>query len=112
LGCDSEVIRQRNEAFAPPPHLLLLLDIAPHQGLQRVQQQRQLDGFERLDYLQGVAAIFARMDFPYLRRIRAAASPEVVQAQVWQEVQPLLKRNPGALSSTASCGHIKECGHG
>jgi dTMP kinase len=101
LGYDSEVIRQRNEAFAPPPHLLLLLDIAPPQGLQRVQQQRQLDGFERLDYLQRVATIFARMDFPYLRRIEAAASPEVIQAQVWQEVQHLLGQSPGALTSTA-----------
>lgn len=90
LGCDLEVIRQRNEAFAPPPHLLLLLDISPHQGLQRVQQQRQLDGFERVDYLQRVAAIFAQMDFPYLRRIRAAAAPEVVHAQIWQEVQHTL----------------------
>lgn len=91
LGCDPEVIRQRNEAFAPPPHLLLLFEIAPSEGLQRVQQQRQPDGFERLDYLEHVAAIFAHMHFPYLRRIQAGLAPEVVHARIWQEVQAALQ---------------------
>jgi dTMP kinase len=95
LGCDLEMIRQRNEAFAPPPHLLLLLDISPHQGLQRVQQQRPLDDFERLDYLQRVATIFAHLDFPYLRRIRAAAPPAEVHAHIWQEVQHILRQEGG-----------------
>ena len=58
-----ESIHQRNEAFAPPPDLLLLLEIPPQQGLDRIAQQRERDGFERLDYLERVAAIFAAMRF-------------------------------------------------
>jgi len=90
LGYDPDDIRQSNEAFAPPPHLLFLLEIAPAQGLQRVHQHRLPDNFERLDYLQRVAAIFAEMDFPYLRRIRAEEAPEVVQAHIWQHVSAVL----------------------
>ncbi len=97
LGCDPDVIRQRHEAFAPLPHLLFLLDITPSQGLQRVQQERQLDGFERLDYLERVAAIFAAMDFPYLRRIPATLTPEAVQAQIRRDVVETLARWPQML---------------
>jgi len=94
LGYDPDEIRQRNEAFAPPPHLLFLLEIEPSQGLQRVQQARQLDGFERLDYLQQVDAIFAAMDFPYLRRISASDDIETVQAHICQEVRETLTTWP------------------
>jgi dTMP kinase len=87
LGCDPETIRQRNAAFAPPPDLLLLLEIPPAQGLQRLQHNRALDAFERLEYLERVAALFARMDFPFLRRIPATLAPEAVHACIWQEVQ-------------------------
>lgn len=90
LGHDPEVIRQRNEAFAPPPDLLFLLEITPAQGLQRVQQHRTPDRFERQEYLERVAALFARMDFPYLRRIPATDAPQSVHAQVWQAVQGML----------------------
>ncbi len=90
LGYDPEDIRQRNEAFAPPPDLLFILDIEPTQGLKRIQQARRLDDFERADYLAQVATIFAKMDFPYLCRISAAAGIESVQARIWQEVRPVL----------------------
>jgi dTMP kinase len=92
LGCDPEAIRVCNEAFAPPPDLLFLLDISPAQGLQRVRRERQLDDFERLEYLERVAALFARMCFPYLRRIPATLAPEAIHAQIWREVQAVLAR--------------------
>jgi dTMP kinase len=92
LGCDPEVIRTRNEAFAPSPDLLFLLEISPAEGLQRVQQDRKLDDFERLDYLEQVAALFAQMHFPYLRRIPATLKPEAMHARIWQEVQAALAR--------------------
>jgi dTMP kinase len=89
-GGDPHRIRQLNEAFAPPPDLLFLLDIAPAQGLQRVQQQRVPDEFERLDYLERVAALFAQMDFAYLQRIPATLPPDVVHTRLWQAVQTAL----------------------
>ena len=89
LQLDPEEIRVRNEAFAPPPDLLFLLDLSAEQGLQRVRQRGALSHFERLDYLERVAAIFAAMRFPYLRRIDASAAPTTVQAHIWQAVASL-----------------------
>jgi dTMP kinase len=95
LGFDPEAIRQQNETFAPLPDRLFLLEIAPVQGLQRVAHTRSPDHFERREYLERVAALFARMDFPYLRRIPATLSPEAIHAQIWQEVQNVLaQRQP------------------
>jgi dTMP kinase len=91
LGCNPDSIRQRNETFAPPPDLLFVLEISPAHGLQRVQRQRMPDSFERLEYLQRVAAVFAQMDFPYLRRLPATLAPETLHAQIWQEVQTALE---------------------
>ena len=90
LQLDPEEIRRRNEAFAPPPDLLFLLDLAAELGLQRAQQRGELSHFERLDYLERVAAIFAAMRFPYLRRIDASAQSLTVQERIWQEVASLL----------------------
>ena len=92
LGCDPQSIRARNEAFAPPPDLLLLLDLPPEAGWRRLNQRGAPSHFERLDYLEQVAGIFDAMDFPYLRRIKADQEPGVVQAQVRREIQELLQR--------------------
>jgi dTMP kinase len=89
-GGNPDSIRQHNEAFAPPPDLLFLLDIAPTQGLQRIQQQRLPDEFERLEYLEHVAALFAQMDFPYLQRIPATLAPEAIHCRIWRAVQVAL----------------------
>src|SRR5215470_18733012 len=90
LQLNPEEIRVRNEAFAPPPDLLFILDIPPARGLQRVRQRGALSHFERLDYLARVAAIFAAMQFPYLRHIDASSEPALVQEQIWQAIAPLL----------------------
>jgi dTMP kinase len=90
LQLDPEEIQRRNEAFAPPPDLLFILDISPAQGLQRVQQRGALSHFERLDYLEHVAALFATMQSPYLKHIDASPEPAVIHAHIWQEVVSLL----------------------
>ncbi len=92
LGCDPQDIQARNEAFAPPPDLLLLLDLPPETGWRRLTQRGTPSHFERLDYLEQVAGIFDAMDFPYLRRIPANQEPQVVQLQVRRETQQLLQR--------------------
>jgi thymidylate kinase len=90
---DPEQIRHRNEAFAPPPDLLILLDIPPEQGLERLQRDRNPDNFEQLEYLQQVAAQFARMAFAYLRHIPATLTAEVVHDRIWQEVRIVLAQS-------------------
>ena len=93
LGYESQDIQARNEVFAPPPDLLLLLDLPPAVGWQRLKQRGTPSHFERLDYLERVAEIFDAMDFPYLRRIPADQEPQVVQSQVRHETQQLLQRH-------------------
>lgn len=93
LGCDPQSIRARNEAFAPPPDLLMLLELPPTVGWQRLKQRGTPSHFERLDYLKRVAGIFDNMDFPYLRRIPADQAPEAVQSQVRRDTQQLLERH-------------------
>ena len=92
LGYNPRDIQARNEAFAPPPDLLLLLDLLPEVGWQRLKQRGTPSHFERLDYLERVAEIFNAMDFPYLKRIPADREPEAVQSQVRRETQQLLQR--------------------
>ena len=36
-GVNPEVLREQNEAFAPEPDLLVLLDITPQLGLDRIR---------------------------------------------------------------------------
>ena len=57
-----------------------------------MRQGRDPDDFERLDYLERVAVLFAGMQFPYLRRLPAMLAPEVIHARIWQEVQTALAR--------------------
>jgi len=104
LQLDPEEIRTRNEAFAPPPDLLFLLHLPLAQGWQRVQQRDTLSHFERLDYLERVAALFDAMDFPYLRRIDASAELLTVQEHIWQEVASLLARTVKTDSPVAQEG--------
>jgi dTMP kinase len=101
LHLDPEEIQACNEAFAPPPDLLFLLHLPATQGWQRVQQRGTLSHFERLDYLERVATIFATMQFPYLRRIDASADALTVQEHIWQEVASLLARTVKADSPVA-----------
>jgi dTMP kinase len=104
LHGDLEEIRARNEAFAPPPDLVLLLDIPPEIGLQRVRQREAgaLSHFERLSYLTRVAAIFAAMQFPFLRRIDASQSTATVQEHIWQAVAACLAEQVDTTPSAAS----------
>ena len=109
MGYDPEIIRQRNEAFAPQPDLLLLLEITPQQGLRRIRLQRGLDGFEQLDYLRRVAAIFAAMCFPYLRRIPATVAPEIVHTRICREVHRALAQKNAASPGEAATRATGQC---
>lgn len=65
-GVDPEIILSRNEAFAPPPDLLVILDVPPQTGLQRIRERGdEPNKFETLDSLERARAIFNRIDRPY-----------------------------------------------
>lgn len=72
-GADPAEIIARNEAFAPAPDLVLLLDIDPLAGTGRILRRGdQPDDFEAVIYLAKVRDIFLSLPQPFIRRINAA----------------------------------------
>jgi dTMP kinase len=89
-GIDPAKIIAANEAFAPVPDLVLLLDLDPAAGHQRIGARGGTpDGFETADYLARVRQIFLGFDRPFIHRIDATRSPD----EVGQECRSILARN-------------------
>jgi len=70
-GLDVRDLQARNEAIAPRPDLLLLVDVPVEEGLRRITQGRGevADAFETRESLAATQRIFRAMDFPYLVRL-------------------------------------------
>lgn len=100
LGLDPEEILARN-AFAPEPDLVLLFQAPLPVSIARITDSRgdALNGFEQREALEKVAAIFAAIHRPYIRRIDAAGSIEEVGLQVAAAVAPLFSMRPNDLYS-------------
>ncbi len=80
-GLDPAAIIASNEAFAPVPDLVLLLDVDPAAGHTRIGARGSaLDDFEGAAYLADVRRIFLSLDRPFIRRIDAARSAAEVAA--------------------------------
>ena len=81
-GADPEAVLAMNEAFAPQPNLVLLLDCPPAQTLARIQTRGGgADAFEKLEELEAVRRIFLSIERPYIRRIDASIGEDLVGAQ-------------------------------
>lgn len=78
--------------FAPQPDLALLFEAPPAMGITRITSSRgeQPNDFEQAKNLTKVAAIFASLKQPYIRRIDATGSIDTVHQAVMQEVDPLI----------------------
>ena len=82
-GADPTRILAENEAFAPQPDLLLLLDIDPSKSLHRVHGRGdQPNEFEREAALLEVRRIFLSISRPYLVKIDAGQPPDAVERDV------------------------------
>jgi dTMP kinase len=91
-GLDWRRILAESEAEFPLPDLALILELDAAEGLARVRGRgNAIEGvFERKDYLERVAAIFAAIDRPYVERISAAGSIAEVHARVVERVRARL----------------------
>lgn len=77
-GIDPAEIQRRNEEFAPEPDLLVLLDIEPEAGLERVRMRGdRANLFEQTRALARAREIFQSIDQPYLLRLDARQPVEV-----------------------------------
>jgi dTMP kinase len=96
-GADPEAVLALNEAFAPAPDLVLLLDCDPLVSLERIRRRGGVaDEFEKLEALHAVRRIFLSLCRPFIRVLDAARPPEVVGAECGRIVCELLQsRQPG-----------------
>ena len=91
-GHDPARIIAANEAFAPVPDLVILLDLSPAEGARRIRSGRGevLNDFEQEDELARVATVFDGLDMDYIKRIDASGSPAEVQAEIVARVNELM----------------------
>jgi len=93
LGFDPGQICRDNEAFAPRPDLVLLFQVPPEEGLDRIQKSREAaSSFEKAEYLNRVKSIFDSFHGPHFCRIDADRPKDVVHQHVVKEVMDLLNR--------------------
>ncbi len=99
-GLDPEAIIAANEAFAPIPDLVLLLDLDPASGHARIGQRGSaLDDFEGAAYLADVRRIFLGLNRPFIRRVDAGREMAVVAAECAEILESALRsRGLGAAS--------------
>ncbi|MFN3202423.1 MAG: dTMP kinase [Bradymonadia bacterium] len=84
-GLDVDDILAQNEAFAPAPDLLVLIDIGAKVGLGRVKGRGDVANlFEQEADLTRCGAIFRAIERPYRLVIDGSQSIEEVQRQIWQ----------------------------
>ncbi len=87
-GLDPEAIRRENEAFAPRPDLVFLLEIDPDVALRRIKYGRPEapDRFEQLAYLKVVKRLFEGITDSFVVHINASIPPEALLDQVWERI--------------------------
>lgn len=81
-GIDPLEILRRNEAIAPPPDLLVLLDLEAPAGVARVHHRGASNLFEREDDLRRARDIFLRTVPPTCLRVDATQGAEAVTAVI------------------------------
>jgi dTMP kinase len=78
-GIDPDEIRRRNEVFAPEPDLLVLLDLEPKAGLERIRTRGdRANHFEKTRTLAKAREIFRSIQKPYLYRVDASQPVEAI----------------------------------
>jgi len=82
-GIDPRRIREINERFAVPPELVIILDVEPNRGLERIAERGSPDLlFEREDYLEKVREIFMSLEGDAFFHVDARRPPEVVAEDI------------------------------
>ena len=77
---DPAEIMRRNELFAPEPDLLVILDIDPRGGLERIKTRGdRANHFEKTGTLKKAREIFNAIKKPYSYRFDAKQEPEALR---------------------------------
>jgi dTMP kinase len=98
-GIDPQKIIVANQAFAPVPDLVFLLDLDPTASHQRIGSRGGApDGFEGAVYLADVRKIFLGFNYPFIRRIDAARPPDEVEEECRALLAQLLPTTGSSIS--------------
>ena len=83
-GLDAKAILADSEAQFPIPDLVILVEIDPEKGLERVNARGGVAEpvFEEIDFQRRVAEHFAALDCSYLVRVSGDGSPEHVHRRI------------------------------
>jgi len=91
LGFDPKKIIEDNEAFAPRPDLLFIIQGSLDESFRRIEQGRDgFSSFEKRGYLEKVKNIFDTFTGDHIRRVDGGPPIEEVQQVLRQEVNALL----------------------
>lgn len=87
-GLDPAGIERDNEAFAPRPDLLVILELPVEEAIVRITHKRGStpDRFEGADYLRDVDRIFKSIEHPNLLRIDARLTTDAMVAKIVSEM--------------------------
>jgi dTMP kinase len=93
LGLDPNDILAANEAFAPAPDLVIILDLPVTEALGRLAKKGKAahQVSESFPYLKQVEAVYASLKGPRFRRLDATRPPMEVHAMVLAEVRRALQ---------------------
>jgi dTMP kinase len=87
-GADADFILSSNEMFAPQPDLLVVLDVSPEMGINRIRHRGDTPNkFETMESLTKARQIFKHIDRPYKFEIDAENSIEYVSFFVGKAFQ-------------------------
>ena len=83
-GIDPALIKQRNCAFAPEPHLLVILELPVSEALERIATKRGTtpDHYEEAAYLENVSRIYSAITHPNLLRLDAHRPTEEMVKEI------------------------------
>ena len=92
LGLSSDYIEQRNKEIAPPPDLVIILDVAAKISLSRILHFRkeQHNHFEREDYLDKVREAFRGMKHSYIQIVDGSPDEDTVFSHLKNIVNDLI----------------------
>ncbi len=82
-GFDPLEIRKTNEAFAPQPDYVFVLEVPIDIALERIgYRDGQANQFEQREYLEKCHEIFSALPDQFIHRIDATQTPEQVHADI------------------------------
>jgi len=93
-GLDPQQIKTQNLQFARVPELVLILDVSPVTGIERITHGRgeTTNAFETAAGLTRVAEIYHNMTDAHIVHIEGNCGLSHVRAAIWREVTALLER--------------------